>query len=286
MGSVASLYIGEWNNGFKCGYGVLDDITSGEKYMGMWSNDMKNGQGCVVTFNGLYYEGIFSQNKMSGKGLMLFEDESLYEGHFADIGVFNGAGSLIYPNGDKLEGSFYGSYTNGMKFNGTIHKLPQTPTSSPAAISNVNAMDKIGIHSVIADNKWKSVYGFYYNLLAIPPKGSRQQAMPNTSIIWEQLAISINQAKNNAKLNLPEGLKDSRRKNSLTASDLHLQKLATSMDLLDGLEMIPDYHCDELTHDYMANVNAYLSKAFSSPYHPLENLMVTLCECFNTTYVS
>ena len=122
MNSEASVYIGEWSLALKSGYGVLDDIKAGEKYMGMWSNDMKNGQGCVVTFDGLYYEGIFCQNKMSGRGLMLFEDETMYEGQFADTGVFNGVGVLTYPNGDKLEGSFYGNYGKGMKFNGTIYR--------------------------------------------------------------------------------------------------------------------------------------------------------------------
>jgi hypothetical protein len=77
----ASVYIGEWNNGLRHGYGVLDDIVSGEKYMGMWSNDMKSGPGCVVTVDGVYYEGTFSHGKMTGKGLMMFEDETVYEGY-------------------------------------------------------------------------------------------------------------------------------------------------------------------------------------------------------------
>ena len=59
MNSEASVYIGEWSNGLKSGYGVFDDISSGEKYMGMWSNNEKSGQGCVVNFNGIYCEGIF-----------------------------------------------------------------------------------------------------------------------------------------------------------------------------------------------------------------------------------
>ena len=82
MNSIASVYIGEWANGLKSGYGnfskdfntylfdilkfyktcflgVLDDIIAGEKYMGMWNNNEKSGQGCVVNFNGIYCEGIF-----------------------------------------------------------------------------------------------------------------------------------------------------------------------------------------------------------------------------------
>ena len=63
LGSGASVYNGEWSNGVKCGYGVLDDIIAGEKFMGMWNNDMKNGPGCVVTLDGVYYEGTFSHSK-------------------------------------------------------------------------------------------------------------------------------------------------------------------------------------------------------------------------------
>ena len=72
---------------------------------------------------GVYYEGQFSHNKMTGKGLMLFEDETSYEGSFADAGVFNGHGVLTYEHGDRLEGSFHGNYTDGMKFNGTVYKV-------------------------------------------------------------------------------------------------------------------------------------------------------------------
>ncbi len=53
---------------------------------------------------------------------MLFEDETCYEGNFADAGVFSGQGCLMCANGDRLEGAFFGNYTDGMKFNGTIYK--------------------------------------------------------------------------------------------------------------------------------------------------------------------
>ena len=53
---------------------------------------------------------------------MLFEDETCYEGNFADAGVFSGQGCLTCANGDRLEGAFFGNYTDGMKFNGTIYK--------------------------------------------------------------------------------------------------------------------------------------------------------------------
>jgi hypothetical protein len=88
MGTGASVYVGEWANGLKSGYGVLDDIITGEKYMGMWYNDMKCGSGCVVTVDGVYYEGTFAHNKMTGRGLMIFEDDTIYDGNLADAGMF------------------------------------------------------------------------------------------------------------------------------------------------------------------------------------------------------
>ena len=66
-GHNASVYLGEWVNGAKSGYGVADDIVSAEKYMGMWCNDLKSGRGCVVTLDGVYYEGNFSHGKMTGR---------------------------------------------------------------------------------------------------------------------------------------------------------------------------------------------------------------------------
>ena len=68
---------------------------------------------------------------------MLFEDETSYEGTFADAGVFSGHGTLSYNNGDRMEGSFYGNYTEGMKFSGTIYK-----SGSAARALNLSALNK------------------------------------------------------------------------------------------------------------------------------------------------
>ncbi len=63
----AAVYVGEWNCGLRQGYGVADDLVSGEKYLGMWAADVKSGPGCVVGLDGVYYEGTFSHGKMTGK---------------------------------------------------------------------------------------------------------------------------------------------------------------------------------------------------------------------------
>jgi hypothetical protein len=59
-----------------------------------------------------------------------------------------------------------------------------------------------------------------------------------------------------------------------------------NLDMMDGLEMIPDYYATELNVGYLYDVNAYLRKAFNSPFHPLASLLSSLCDCYTATYVS
>lgn len=63
--SNATIYTGEWFNGVKQGYGVMDDIGKGEKYLGTWSDNKKNGCGLIVTLDGIYYEGLFMQDVLT-----------------------------------------------------------------------------------------------------------------------------------------------------------------------------------------------------------------------------
>ena len=63
--AVQDIYIGNWRQGKRNGYGVIDDNSRGEKYMGMWQDDCRHGNGLVITLSGVYYEGVFSQNKLN-----------------------------------------------------------------------------------------------------------------------------------------------------------------------------------------------------------------------------
>ena len=130
-----------------------------------------------------------------------------------------------------------------------------------------------GKHSVPADQKWRSIYGHFYDVFSIPEKGSKGSL--NTPVIWEQLAIYINQAKNNSKL---------QNKKTLGCGSYSNLTTLDTYDVLDGIEMIPDYFAQDLTLEYLQNVNDYLKKAFNSPFHPLANLMKNLCDCFTSTY--
>lgn len=72
MASAASVFIGDWVYGNKNGYGVLDDIVTGEKYLGNWNDNKKHGNGIIVTSDGIYYEGVFNQDVLTVRKINIF----------------------------------------------------------------------------------------------------------------------------------------------------------------------------------------------------------------------
>ena len=121
---------------------------------------------------------------------------------------------------------------------------------------------QIGTFCVPATQKWLSIYSHYHELLCLPDDYANPFCVPTAAkagIVWDRLAILINQAKNAKSANNSSG-----------------------SDILDGLEMIPDYYCTELTAPYHDEVQSYLSKAFSSRLHPLENLLSEVTRCKDT----
>lgn len=70
MSSAAFIYIGDFVNGSKNGYGVMDDIVAGEKYLGNWVDNKKQGNGILVTSDGIYYEGTFNQDTLTVNNIL------------------------------------------------------------------------------------------------------------------------------------------------------------------------------------------------------------------------
>lgn len=64
---------------------------------------------------------------VQGYGLMMFEDKTYYEGELGMGGTFAGKGSLHYPSGDTIEGTFTGSWEDGIKINGVLQKSIGSP---------------------------------------------------------------------------------------------------------------------------------------------------------------
>lgn len=89
-------YIGEFVAGQKCGYGVLDDSVTGEKYMGMFVDNKRIGFGISITMDGKYFEGMFAGDLLAGEGVAVFENGSYYEGELTAFGP-NGKGTLFLP---------------------------------------------------------------------------------------------------------------------------------------------------------------------------------------------
>ncbi|KAI4831598.1 hypothetical protein KUCAC02_001134 [Chaenocephalus aceratus] len=168
--SSPSVFIGQWLQDKKTGYGVFDDITKGEKYMGMWQDHQRQGNGVVVTQFGLYYEGAFKENKMMGTGILLSEDDTTYEGEFSDDWTLNGKGVLTMPNADYLEGSFNGEWGSGLKVTGSYFK------------PHLFDMDK----DKSRDDKWQAVFEECWSELGCETPGQGENGKA-----WENIAVAL-----------------------------------------------------------------------------------------------
>ncbi|XP_046991299.1 alsin [Schistocerca americana] len=264
MASVASVYIGEWVSGVKQGYGVMDDIVTGEKYLGTWNNNMKHGCGLIVTLDGIYYEGLFMQDVLVGHGVMVFEDGTHYEGEFKSVGVFNGKGTLTFSSGDYLEGSLHGCWNEGIKVTGTLFKNV-TATSSKLQ-TKPNSFGKL---CVPASEKWKAIFRYCYQQMGIPEYGTKSAQgkvqLLDTHKIWENIAVSIS----------------SSRQHMLQKSRTEKSKDTVTSDVLDT---IPKVGKEKLDKGSYQELRKYLAKAFESTHHPLGALLTDITTAYTATY--
>ncbi|XP_070711889.1 alsin isoform X2 [Pempheris klunzingeri] len=253
--SSPSVFIGQWLQDKKTGYGVFDDITKGEKYMGMWQDHLRQGTGVVVTQFGLYYEGAFKDNKMMGTGVLVSEDDTTYEGEFSDDWTLNGKGVLTMANGDYLEGSFNGEWGSGLKVVGSYFKphLFDTDKDKTRAV-------KLGRLCVSAEDKWQAVFEECWTQLGCeaPGRGENWKA-------WENIAVALTTSRRHIQ-DSPEVLS---RSHSRT---------------LESLEVIPQ-HVGPITMERYHTIRLYLIKACDTPLHPLGRLVETLVAVYRMTYV-
>ncbi|MGH0117624.1 UNVERIFIED_CONTAM: hypothetical protein FKN15_041816 [Acipenser sinensis] len=253
--SSPSMFIGQWVQDKKTGYGVFDDITRGEKYMGMWQDDLRHGNGVIVTQFGLYYEGAFSSNKMIGSGILLSEDDTRYEGEFIDDWTLNGKGTLTMPNGDYFEGTFSGEWGTGLKVAGTYFKpnLYDTDKEKTETL-------KLGVLAMAPDEKWRTVFDECWSQLGCesPGQGENWRA-------WENIAVALTTSRRQHK-DSPEIMSRSHNKT------------------LESLEVIPQ-HVGPVTLEKYENIRKYLIKACDTPLHPLGKLVETLVAVYRMTYV-
>ncbi|XP_061685689.1 alsin isoform X3 [Syngnathoides biaculeatus] len=253
--STPSVFIGQWVNDKKTGYGVFDDITKGEKYIGMWQDNMRHGTGVVVTQFGLYYEGSFKDDKMMGNGILLSEDDTTYEGEFSDDWTLNGKGVLTMGNGDYLEGSFNGEWGAGPKVTGSYFKPHLFETDKEKA-----RPVKLGRLCVSAEDKWQAVFDECWSRL-----GCEAPGQGDTSKAWDNIAVALTTNRRHIQ-DSPELLS---RSHSRT---------------LESLEVIPQ-HIGPITVARYHAIHLYLIKACDTPLHPLGRLMEALVAVYRMTYV-
>ncbi|XP_012274645.1 alsin [Orussus abietinus] len=265
--SIASIYIGEWVAGMKQGYGVMDDIMTGEKYLGSWSNDMKHGCGLIVTLDGIYYEGIFMQNVLTGYGIMVFENGSYYEGGFKSAGVFCGKGTLRFNSGVSIEGNMNGMWNEGIEVAATLRMN---------AYDNSKNTDmkppSFGKLCVPPDKKWRSIFHQLYEQLGISECNgkdiSNETNITQSNKVWQNVAVFMSKSyqrtvSKNCSIHSPQ--------NKRTEST-------------DDLNKIPCFGSDRLTFDSYEQINKYLTRAFECTHHPLGTLLTELTTVYTGTY--
>ncbi|XP_029056491.2 alsin [Osmia bicornis bicornis] len=270
MASVASVYIGEWAAGVKQGYGIMDDIMTGEKYLGSWSNGMKHGCGLIVTLDGIYYEGVFMQDVLTGHGVMVFEDGTHYEGEFKSAGIFYGKGTLTFRSGDRLEGNMNGSWNEGIKVIATLHM--NKASGNTQTDSKPMSFGKL---CVSPDQKWKAIFRQCYQQLGVLEPGSKLTSNSEKSVetqrVWQNVASIITKSRQ----------KSSQQKKLKTVTSIYREK---NNEAVDELDKIPCFGRDKLTVQTYNEVYKYLVKAFESQHHPLGALLTEVAAVYTATY--
>ncbi|XP_050306571.1 alsin [Anthonomus grandis grandis] len=250
MANSASLYIGEWSCGKKSGYGIMDDIASGEKYLGFWSDCKKEGRGMIVTSEGTYYEGNFHNDLLQGEGIMVLEDGTHYEGEFKGTGIVSGRGTFTLRSGHVIEGFLQGSMEEGIKIaSGTFRKGQDSTPDLPKSFGQL---------CTPPSQKWKALFIHCHQVL-----GLNGDSTLETPRIWQNVAVYLSGA-----TTLKKGKGDD---NSLQNS-------------LDHLDVIPPFGRDKITMDSYGEIKTYLNRAFESSYHPLGSLLNNLSEAYISSY--
>jgi amyotrophic lateral sclerosis 2 protein len=255
VGDGASMYTGSWSHGTRHGYGVLEDTQSGERYMGTWNEGLRHGQGCVVNSDGIYYEGNFVTDRLSGPGIIIFEDEAIYEGEFCGAGEFYGSGVLTTKT-EKFQGTFYGSYSDGMKFNGTVYRH-----KSPEDSAHLEAPDVVQRYSVPSHHKWTAIFEKIASLLCVP----------DGKCAWENLSVQFHQN----KIGYLEGRGEYKERGICKSKWQGFDILETIPKVAKTLELTWQNYCD---------IREYLVTANTCPIHPVHKVVAMLVNCFNVSY--
>ncbi|XP_049267641.1 alsin isoform X2 [Rhipicephalus sanguineus] len=261
--SSSSIYIGQWLQNKRHGYGVLDNEKEGEKYMGMWQDDCRHGNGIMVTLDDIYYEGNFVNNNLSGYGTMMFQDNTVFKGELGAGGSLNGKGVLSLSNGDTIQGSFCGVWSEGIKISGIYQKAVADEHSTSDVDSLIHRDNKGSFSmSVPASDKWRDIFDHCRDMLGIQGVSDAQ----DNKHAWDAIAIAISNRKRQ--------------------SHVKKQGKPCCEENLDYLERIPQTSKKHgsLTLERYVEIKDYLTSAFDCVHHPLGYLLDGLVGVFRLTY--
>ncbi|XP_036346682.1 alsin homolog isoform X2 [Rhagoletis pomonella] len=201
--SNSYTYVGEYQANAKCGYGILDDMITGDKYMGMFADNKRVGAGICITMNGDYFEGLFTNDELAGTGIAVLENGYYYEGELSVDGPI-GKGVYYLPTGasetedagmnenDEFEnGQMIGNVLSG-QLAGTWHDV--------RIVSGAMAMNRRfpkypkSIGSFVVDNsrKWRSLFdNFEEEVLGSASNNNKKSddSVNATNTLWNRISV-------------------------------------------------------------------------------------------------
>eukprot|EP00826_Nyctotherus_ovalis_P018425 TRINITY_DN15519_c0_g3_i4.p1 TRINITY_DN15519_c0_g3~~TRINITY_DN15519_c0_g3_i4.p1 ORF type:complete len:447 (+),score=58.34 TRINITY_DN15519_c0_g3_i4:403-1743(+) len=109
-----STYTGQFENGFKNGFGKYrkSKDRSTNMYEGEYLKDKKHGFGIFKWSSGNVYMGQYREDERDGIGKMQWTDGSIYIGQW-ERGIQHGYGIMIFPDGSAKEGQFNSNVYKG-----------------------------------------------------------------------------------------------------------------------------------------------------------------------------
>ncbi|XP_055854905.1 alsin homolog [Episyrphus balteatus] len=194
-------YVGDYQFNSKSGYGILDDMISGDKYMGMFADNKRVGAGTCITMNGDYFEGIFVNDELTGQGIAVFENDYYFEGELTMHGPA-GKGTYYMPHGtidgdgdddDATKCNMIGNVISG-HLSGTWNDV-RVITGSVAINRNFPKFPK-SIGELVVDNsrKWRNLFDNFEEQIF----GSNDSTS-STKLLWNRIAVFMTNQKNREK---------------------------------------------------------------------------------------
>ena len=158
-----SMYIGEWANGKRNGFGVENATDAEKSYHGMWKDDVREGQGLTITTGDLYCACRFRDNVLSGRGFIINGQGKSYEGCLNGSMGLNGIGELRLDNDIVISGIFSGRWGEWVRM-GSELRLTNGFISKQEAAKKLTRFDFISWevkalrYSAASHTKWCSLF--------------------------------------------------------------------------------------------------------------------------------